>query len=91
MEAEPVVSFCDFAEVDDEFVRFLYDFGCFDEHVALRFGYGEYQVLAFVVMDFDFEASVEEPGGNFGGIELSDVIERDIDSRWGSSYFTNFF
>lgn len=81
MEAEPVVSFCDFAEVDDEFVWFLYDFGGFDEDVALGFGYGEDQVLAFVVVDFDFEASVEESGGNFGGIELSDVIEGDVDSR----------
>lgn len=80
VETEPVVRLSYFTKVDNEFMGFLYYFGCFDEDVTLSFGDSEYQIFTFVIMNFDFKASIQEPRGNFCGIKLSNIIERDIDS-----------
>lgn len=91
VEAEPVVGFGHFGETDDEFVGLLGDLAVLGEDEALGLGDGEDPVLALVVVDADLEGSVQEAGDDFVSWQVSDVVEGDVDSRLGGSYFTNFF
>lgn len=80
VEAEPVVGLCHFREADDEFVGFLGHFAVLGEDEALGLGHSEDPVLALVVVDADLEGSVEEARGDFVSRDVSDVVQRDVDS-----------
>ncbi len=91
METEPVVGFGYFAEADYKFVGLLGDFGGFDQDGALCFWDCEYPIFAIISVNFDLEASVEEPGGDIFRRDRAYARERDVYSEYASKYFTNFF
>lgn len=91
VQTEPVVCFSHLAQIDDEFIRFLYDFADLGQDEALGLGDGKDPVLSLVVMDADLERSVKESRSDLVGSHVSDLRQWQVDPKLHIIYLTYFF
>ena len=78
MQREPIVSFCNFTDLDDEFVVFFYHWWLFYEDLALSLRYCKNPILSFVAENLNLNAPVQKSRVNILLRHFSDSLQRNV-------------